>query len=52
MWMLENFSHGLSGLSLAVFTRALGWTQDELEMFLVDVRKSMKDTEVHGFYPM
>jgi hypothetical protein len=52
MWMLENFSSGISGLSLAVFTRALGWSQDELEVFLVDVGKSMKDTKVHGYYPM
>lgn len=52
MWMVENFSSDLSGLSLAVFTRALGWTQDELEVFLTDVRKSMKDTKIHGYYPI
>jgi hypothetical protein len=52
MWMLENFSKGLSGLSIAVFTRVLGWTQEELEVFLAEVRKSMEDTKVHGYYPM
>lgn len=50
--MLENFSDGLSGLSMAVFTRGLGWTQEELEIFLIEVRKSMKDPNVHGYYPM
>lgn len=52
MWMLENFSNGLSGLSMAVFTRGLGWTQEELEVFLIEVRKSMKDTSVHGYWPI
>jgi hypothetical protein len=51
-WQAENFTSGLSGLSMALFTRALGWTAEELEVFLVDVRKSMKDTKIHGYYPM
>ncbi|KAE9367287.1 S-adenosyl-L-methionine-dependent methyltransferase [Stipitochalara longipes BDJ] len=50
MWMLENFSSGVSGLSMALFTRGLGWTADETEAFLVDVRKDMKDTKIHGYY--
>lgn len=50
--MHENFSTGLAGLSMAVFTRGLGWSQEELEVFLADVRKSMKDPNVHGYYPM
>jgi len=50
--MLENFRTGVSGLSMAVFTRGLGWSVEELEMFLVDVRASMKDPKVHGYYPM
>lgn len=52
MWMLENFRTGVSGLSMAVFTRGLGWTTQELEVFLISVRESMKDTKVHGYYPM
>jgi len=51
-WHAENFTTGLSGLSMAAFTRGLGWTAEELEVFLVDVRKSMKDTKIHGYYPM
>jgi hypothetical protein len=33
MWTLENTTTGLQGLSLALFTRALGWTPEELEAF-------------------
>jgi hypothetical protein len=37
---------------MALFTRGLGWTKEELEVFLVEVRKSMKDKSIHGYYPM
>ncbi|PQE05792.1 hypothetical protein CJF31_00004540 [Rutstroemia sp. NJR-2017a BVV2] len=52
MWNLENLSNGLSGLSIATFTRLLGWTVDELEVFLVDVRKDLKDTKIHSYIPI
>ncbi|KAN0091873.1 S-adenosyl-L-methionine-dependent methyltransferase [Hyaloscypha variabilis] len=49
-WMYENFSGGVQGLSMALFTRGLGWSAQEVETFLVDVRKDMKDTKIHGYY--
>ncbi|PQE04753.1 hypothetical protein CJF30_00004545 [Rutstroemia sp. NJR-2017a BBW] len=52
MWNLENLANGLSGLSIATFTRLLGWTVDELEVFLVDVRKDLKDTKIHAYIPI
>lgn len=52
MWMQENFTTGLAGLSMAVFTRGLGWSQEEVEIFLADVRRSIRDVSVHGYYPM
>ncbi|KAK6223057.1 methyltransferase domain-containing protein [Colletotrichum tabaci] len=52
MWTYENIGVGLSGLSLALFTRALGWSKEQLEVFLVDVRKDMKDRSIHGWWPI
>jgi hypothetical protein len=52
MWMCENLTSGLSGLSKALFTRGLEWTPEETEAFLVTVRKDMKDTKIHGYYTM
>ncbi|PNH52362.1 hypothetical protein VD0003_g4944 [Verticillium dahliae] len=52
MWTYENLGNGASGLSMALFTRALGWTQQEVELFLVDVRRDMKDRSVHGYWPL
>ncbi|KAF9872378.1 methyltransferase domain-containing protein [Colletotrichum karsti] len=51
-WTYENLGNGLSGLSLALFTRALGWSAEELELFLMDVRKDMKDRSIHGWWPI
>lgn len=52
MWNCDNFTSGLSGISMALFTRVFGWTPDQLEVFLVDVRKDMKDTRFHAYWPM
>ncbi|KAK1996444.1 methyltransferase domain-containing protein [Colletotrichum falcatum] len=52
MWTYEDLGNGASGLSLALFTRALGWSKEQLEVFLVDVRKSMRDRLTHGWWPI
>ncbi|KAL8388154.1 hypothetical protein RB595_009419 [Gaeumannomyces hyphopodioides] len=49
-WCLENIMQGLQALSLALFTRALGWKADELELFLVDVRKDLRNRNIHGYW--
>jgi hypothetical protein len=52
MWNQENITRSLYGLSVALFTRGLGWALEELEVFLVDVRKNMSDTKIHAWAPM
>jgi hypothetical protein len=52
MWSHENITSSLEGLSVALFTRALGWSMAELEVLLVDVRKEMSDTKIHAWVPM
>jgi hypothetical protein len=37
---------------MALFTRALGWTAEEVEVFLVGVRNDMKNPSVHGWWPI
>ena len=50
LWMHEYFSTGLQGLSLALFTRGLGWSAEELEVLQVAVRNDMKKTRTHAYY--
>lgn len=52
MWNHENMFRNLSGISVALFTRGLGWTAEELEVFLVNVRKEWMDPKVHIYFPM
>ncbi|KAK4172390.1 Phosphoethanolamine N-methyltransferase 1 [Triangularia setosa] len=52
LWTEENFCGGIFGLSVALFTRALGWTSEELEVFLVEVRKDLRDRGVHAYWPI
>jgi hypothetical protein len=52
MWTYENLGVGASGLSLALFTRALGWSADQVEVFLVDVRKAMRNKAIHSYWPV
>jgi hypothetical protein len=45
----ENLSEGVASMSTAAFTRILGWSQEKLEVFLVGVRKDLKDKSIHAY---
>ncbi|KAK2065388.1 S-adenosyl-L-methionine-dependent methyltransferase [Colletotrichum caudatum] len=51
-WCLENLMGGLEAFSMAPFTRTLGWTKDEVIVFLIDVRKELRDRGIHAYNPM
>ncbi|KAF4964448.1 hypothetical protein FSARC_7634 [Fusarium sarcochroum] len=49
-WGNVNLVGGVQGLSLALFTKVLGWNMEELELFLVEVRKDLSNKELHGYW--
>ncbi|KAK2674383.1 hypothetical protein RAB80_009367 [Fusarium oxysporum f. sp. vasinfectum] len=49
-WNLINFESGLEGVSLALFTRMLGWSKDEVLSLCADVRNELRDPKVHGYW--
>jgi hypothetical protein len=49
-WGNVNLVGGVQGLSLALFTHVLGWNTDELEVFLVKVRKDLNNKKLHGYW--
>ncbi|RDW61657.1 S-adenosyl-L-methionine-dependent methyltransferase-16 [Coleophoma crateriformis] len=51
-WGLANVYGGLESICLAVFTRVLGWTKEEIDVFLIDVRKELKDPKIHSYGPI
>lgn len=52
IWTCENMIGGVAGLSMALLTRVLGWSVEEVEAYLVNVRKEIKDTKIHSYWNM
>lgn len=46
-----DFLSGLEGLSLKVMG-SMGWSADEVRVFLTDVRKDVKNTDIHSYCSM
>ena len=42
---------GLQSLSLAIFTRALKWSPEEVEVFLMECRKDFKQKRKYMYWP-
>ena len=51
MYLRSVIYDGLQGISMGPFTRALKWSPQEVEVFLVDVRKGLMDSSTHSYIP-
>ena len=49
-WVYENFCGGLEGISLMLLSKVLGWSVEEVQVFLVDVRKEFANRNIHAFW--
>ncbi|KAL3422772.1 methyltransferase domain-containing protein [Phlyctema vagabunda] len=47
---IHNLLNGLSGMSLRMFSRAWGWSPEQTEVFLVNVRKDLRNLRYHTYY--
>jgi hypothetical protein len=47
---MTNILDGIHGMTINLFTKVLGWSAEEVEVFLVDVRKDLKNTHIHFYY--
>lgn len=52
---MENILNGVGAVSLATLTRpreenGLGWTREEVELLLADVRRDVRDTSIHAYF--
>ncbi len=50
--MMTNLLEVCQGITGNVFTKILGWSPDEVEVFLVQVRAGLKDRNVHAYVPV
>ncbi|RSL46400.1 hypothetical protein CEP54_013863 [Fusarium duplospermum] len=49
-WSKFNTDDLLEGLSMALFTRCLGWTSEEVNVFLVEARKDLNNPRIHAYW--
>jgi len=52
LWYREDLLSGLQAVSLAVLTRGLGMTAQEVEVLLVSVREEIKSNMIHVYIPV
>lgn len=48
-WHLLECYEGIEGWAMALLTRVMGWTFEEVQLFLAEVRTAFKDCRVHGY---
>ncbi|KAI8211347.1 hypothetical protein K4K52_010650 [Colletotrichum sp. SAR 10_76] len=51
-WTYDNVTNGLEAMVMAPYTRALEWTRNEVNTFLIGVRKDLKNRHFHAYYPV
>jgi hypothetical protein len=52
LWNNGNMATGLEALTMAPFTRALGWSKEEVDVFLAKVRKDLNSKAIHAYWPL
>ncbi|KAI8286351.1 Secondary metabolism regulator LAE1 [Colletotrichum sp. SAR11_57] len=51
-WNYHNFVAAAEALAMGPLTRAHGYTKEEVDVFLIDVRKNMRDQKIHSYLTM
>lgn len=49
-FQLKNFQDGLEAFSLAILCRCLGWSAEEVQVFLAEVRQEVKSRQTFHWY--
>ncbi|KAG8672936.1 hypothetical protein FPOAC1_006236 [Fusarium poae] len=52
LWNNENANYFLEGVAIAPLTRALGWSREQVAVFIVQARKEVNDTRIHAYWPI
>ncbi|EGZ67772.1 S-adenosyl-L-methionine-dependent methyltransferase, partial [Neurospora tetrasperma FGSC 2509] len=50
VWQMTNFLEGLHAMSMTIFTKGLGMSPEAVEVFLVDVRKDIRNLRIHFYF--
>jgi hypothetical protein len=52
LWYNRDMVEGLSGIAMAIFTRGLKMSPEEVDLFVEDVIKGFNDKRIHAYLPM
>lgn len=50
-WEMENLLGGLEAMVSRMFQKGLGWTSDEVAVFLAHLKKEIMNPAMHGYWP-
>ncbi|PWY94923.1 methyltransferase family protein [Aspergillus sclerotioniger CBS 115572] len=50
MWNLVHCEQGIEGWAMALLTRVMGWSYPEVQVFLVEMRKGLRDPNTHAYF--
>ncbi|KAK4138819.1 S-adenosyl-L-methionine-dependent methyltransferase [Trichocladium antarcticum] len=48
---MENLLYGLSGMVTRLFVKGLGWTPEQVQVFLMEVRREIQNRDIHCYWP-
>lgn len=48
----RDLQDGLEGLTMKLFTHFLGWSREEVQNFLIDVRKDLQNPDILAYVKM
>lgn len=51
-WCQMDLDFGLEGLLMALLTRGLGWTKEEVLVYCAQARLGLRDTSIHAYTSM
>ncbi|KAF4978209.1 hypothetical protein FZEAL_5370 [Fusarium zealandicum] len=51
-WTFDNLDKGMEGFSMALFTRYLGWSSEDVILFCAAARKQLRDLRIHAYSPI
>ncbi|KAJ4019588.1 hypothetical protein NW766_003326 [Fusarium irregulare] len=52
LWNNANASSALEALTMAPFTRGLGWSREEVDAFLVKLKSDWNNPKIHAYWPI
>ncbi|KAF4334953.1 mrna 3 end-processing yth1 [Fusarium beomiforme] len=52
VWNNENGNFFLEAVAIAPLTRALGWSKEEVTVFIAQARKELNDPRIHAYWPI